>query len=60
VEARSAWTGIRIAAGVFNLVLGAALLTASHAIGYWAGALPLAASVLIFWTSYRLRQSVQS
>jgi hypothetical protein len=51
-----AWTGVRLAAGLFNLVLGTALLTAGSMIGYWVGALPLAASALIFWTTYRLRR----
>jgi hypothetical protein len=51
-----AWTAFRFACGVWNLVLGVFLLS----YGYWVGLAPLAGSVLIFWTAYRLRSSVQS
>jgi hypothetical protein len=55
-----AWVGIRFACGVFNLGLGLVILAS----GYWPlatlAAIPLASSVLIFWTGYRLQHSVPS
>jgi hypothetical protein len=55
-----AWVGIRFACAVFNLGLGLVIL----ATGYWPlatlAAIPLASSVLIFWTGYRLQHSVPS
>jgi predicted phage tail protein len=55
------WVGVRVAAGIFNVVLGVALLAVR-----WLGpltalaALPLAGAALIFWTVYRLRASARS
>ena len=53
-----AWAGFRFAAGVWNLFLGVLLLASFHWLGPLAllGAVPLAGSVLIFWTAYRLQQ----
>jgi hypothetical protein len=51
-----AWAGARFAAGVWNLFLGGVLL----AYGYWVGLVPLAASILIFWTVNRLMTSIQN
>ena len=56
------WVGVRIACGIFNVVLGVLLLAS----GPWLG--PLAGweccrwrgAALIFWTVYRLQASVQS
>ncbi len=52
------WVGVRVAAGVFNLVLGVLLLAAVHWLGplTWLAALPLAGAALIFWTVDRLQQ----
>jgi len=57
-----AWVRVRVACGVFNLVLGVLLLASGHWLGplAWLGALPLAGAALIFWTAYRLQTSVQS
>jgi hypothetical protein len=56
------WVRVRVACGVFNVVLGVLLLTSGHWLGSlaWLGALPLAGAVLIFWTAYRLQTSVRS
>lgn len=56
------WVGVRVACGIFNVVLGVLLLASFHQLGplTWLAALPLAGAALIFWTVYRLRQSVQS
>ncbi len=51
-----AWAVFRFACGVWNLFLGVLLLS----YGYWFGWVPLAGSVLVFWTVYRLQSSVQS
>jgi signal transduction histidine kinase len=50
--------GIRIACGIFNLVLGVVLLASASWLGSltWLAALPLAGAALIFWTVYRLQQ----
>ena len=52
------WGSIRIACGIFNLVLGVVLLASSRYLGSltWLAALPLAGAALIFWTVYRLQQ----
>ena len=57
-----AWVRVRVACGVFNLVLGVLLLASGHWLGplAWLGALPLAGAALIFWTAYRLQASVQT
>lgn len=53
--------GIRTAFGIFNVVLGAALLVSIPWTGPWGllGLLPLAGAVLIFWTVRRLQASAQ-
>jgi signal transduction histidine kinase len=50
--------GVRIACGIFNVVLGVALLATIPWTGPLAllGVLPLAGAALIFWTVYRLQQ----
>jgi signal transduction histidine kinase len=52
------WVGVRVACGIFNVVLGVLLLASFHRLGplTWLAALPLAGAVLIFWTVYRLQQ----
>jgi hypothetical protein len=56
------WVRVRVAAAIFNLVLGVALLASVHWLGSltWLAALPLAGAALIFWTVYRLRASARS
>jgi len=56
------WVRVRVACGVFNLVLGVLLLASVHWLGAvtWLAALPLAGAALIFWTVYRLQASAQS
>jgi hypothetical protein len=56
------WVGVRFASGVFNTVLGVALLAAAPWVGPLAllAALPLAGAALVFWTARRLQASVQS
>jgi len=59
----SLWVRVRVACGIFNVVLGVALLASVRWLGplTWLAALPLAGAALIFWTGYRLQQgSVQS
>jgi signal transduction histidine kinase len=56
------WVGVRLACGIFNVVLGVLVLALVHWLGAltWLAALPLAGAALIFWTVYRLQQdSVQ-
>jgi threonine/homoserine/homoserine lactone efflux protein len=50
--------GVRIACGIFNVVLGVVLLASVPWLGPLAvlGLLPLAGAALIFWTVYRLQQ----
>jgi signal transduction histidine kinase len=52
------WVGVRVACGIFNVVLGVLLLAAVHQLGplAWLAAIPLAGAALIFWTVYRLQQ----
>jgi signal transduction histidine kinase len=52
------YTGVRIGCGIFNVVLGVALLASAPWTGPLAllGVLPLAGAALIFWTVYRLQQ----
>ncbi len=52
------WVGVRVACGIFNVVLGVLLLATFHELGTltWLAALPLAGAALIFWTVYRLPQ----
>ncbi len=56
------WVQVRVACGVFNVVLGVLLLASGHWLGplAWLGVLPLAGAALIFWTACRLQASVQS
>ena len=56
------WVGVRVACGVFNLVLGVLLLASVRQLGLltWLAAIPLAGAALIFWTAHRLQTSVQS
>jgi len=53
---------VRLACGIFNVVLGVLLLASVHWLGPLAllGVLPLAGAALIFWTAHRLQASVQS
>jgi signal transduction histidine kinase len=52
------WVGVRLACGIFNVVLGVLVLALVHYLGplTWLAALPLAGAALIFWTVYRLQQ----
>ena len=52
------WIGVRIACGIFNVVLGVVLLSLVRWLGPLTSlaALPLAGAALIFWTVYRLQQ----
>jgi signal transduction histidine kinase len=52
------WVGVRVASGIFNVVLGVLLLAGVQRLGAltWLAALPLAGAALIFWTVYRLQQ----
>ncbi len=52
------WVRVRVACGIFNVVLGVLLLASVHRLGplSWLAALPLAGAALIFWTVYRLQQ----
>jgi hypothetical protein len=52
------WVGVRVACGIFNVVLGVLLLASFKRLGplTWLAALPLAGAALIFWTVYRLQQ----
>jgi signal transduction histidine kinase len=52
------WVGVRVACGIFNVVLGVLLLASVRWLGplAWLAALPLAGAALIFWTVYRLQQ----
>jgi hypothetical protein len=56
------WVRVRVACGVFNVVLAVLLLTSGPWLGplAWLGVLPLAGAALIFWTAYRLQTSVQT
>src|SRR6516225_9674811 len=52
------WVGVRVACGIFNVVLGVLLLASVDQLGplTWLAAIPLAGAALIFWTVYRLQQ----
>ncbi len=53
--------GVRVACGIFNVVVGVVLLASVPWTGPWAllGALPLAGAALLFWTARRLQASAQ-
>jgi hypothetical protein len=53
---------VRVACGIFNLVLGVLLLASAHWLGplTWLAALPLTGAALIFWTAHRLQTSAAS
>ena len=55
------WVGVRVACGIFNLVLGVVLLASAGQLGSlaWLAATPLAGAALIFWTARRLQSSAQ-
>jgi len=56
------WVRVRLACGIFNVVLGVLLLASVRQLGplAWLAAIPLAGAALIFWTVHRLQASVQS
>ena len=56
------WVRVRVACGIFNVVLGVLLLASGRWLGPLAllGLLPLAGAALIFWTARRLQASVRS
>ena len=56
------WVGVRVACGIFNVVLGVLLLAGVHRLGplTWLAAIPLVGAALIFWTARRLQASVAS
>ena len=56
------WVNVRMACAFFNLGLGILLVAYAGQLGSlaWLAALPLAGAVLIFWTAYRLQQTVQA
>jgi hypothetical protein len=55
------WVGVRVACGIFNVVLGVLVLACLRWLGplAWLAALPLAGAVLIFWTAHRLQAGVR-
>ena len=55
------WAGVRVACGIFNVVLGVVLLASVHELGplTWLAALPLAGAALIFWTARTLHSIAQ-
>ena len=56
------WVGVRVACGIFNVLLGVVLLASVRWLGplTWLAALPLAGAALIFWTAHRLQAGVRS
>src|SRR5258708_11526773 len=56
------WVRMRVACGIFNVVLGVLLLASFRWLGplTWLAALPLAGAALIFWTVYPLQASTAS
>jgi hypothetical protein len=56
------WVRVRVTAAIWNLSLGVLMLAAIPWLGWYASlaAVLLAGAALIFWTAYRLQQSVQS
>ena len=55
------WVGVRVACGIFNVILGIGLLAFARQLGAltWLAALPLAGAALIFWTARRLQASAR-
>jgi hypothetical protein len=55
------WTGVRVACGIFNVILGVVLVASVRWLGplTWLAAVPLAGAALIFWTARRLQSSAQ-
>jgi hypothetical protein len=55
------WVGVRVACGIFNLILGIVLLASAGQLGSlaWLAAIPLVGAALIFWTVRRLQSSAQ-
>ncbi len=53
---------VRVACGIFNLVLGVVLLASVPWAGplAWLGVLPLAGAVLLFWTARRVQVGARS
>ena len=53
------WVGVRVACGIFNVVLGVLHLATVRWLGPsgWLGVLASAEAALIFWTVYRLQQN---
>ena len=51
------WVGVRVACGIFNVLVGVVLLASVYQLGAltWLAALPLGGAALIFWTVYRLQ-----
>jgi signal transduction histidine kinase len=47
-----AWMAFRMIAGIWNVILGILLVAYGF---YWIAAVPLAGSVLIFWTAYYIQ-----
>ena len=56
------WVGVRVACGIFNVVLGVLLLASVRWLGSLAclAVLPLAGAALIFWSAHPLQASVRS
>jgi hypothetical protein len=56
------WAGVRVACGIFNVVVGVLLLASVRWLGplTWLAVLPLAGAALIFWTARRLQASARS
>jgi len=55
------WASVRVACGIFNVVLGVVLLASVHELGSlaWLAAVPPAGAALIFWTARRLQSIAQ-
>jgi hypothetical protein len=56
------WVRVRLGCAFWNLGLGVLLLASGQWLGQFAllGLIPLAGSVLLFWTAQQLQHSVQS
>ncbi|MGH3280797.1 MAG: hypothetical protein ACRDNW_16890 [Trebonia sp.] len=53
---------MRVACGVFDVVIGVVLLASVPSAGplAWLGVLPLAGAVLLFWTAHRVQVGAKS